>query len=177
MPADEVYSESIEGVVSLAEAGGYEDDDDDEEDIVNDPTPAADAAQSNGMPSPAPATAPKKRGRPSLSASASRNGTPSKTPVRIAIEKTPRSMKSAEPAKATPTAGSSAKRDRKRKADDGDASAAQPAKKARVSRAIRPEREPTRAIPQRGAAVAAKNTFATALKVAKITVCISAIHP
>lgn len=161
-------------VLSLADNNADEEEDDDDGDIVNDvdPAPVANMGlDDDASPAPAP-TAPttngKKRG-PSLSASGSRNGTPAKTPSRSVVAKTPRTAKSSAASKATPST-TGAKRGRKRKADDGDASsgAAPAAKKARAPRTIREEREPTRAISKRGAAVAAKETFATALKV-KIT--------
>ncbi|KLU88011.1 hypothetical protein MAPG_07000 [Magnaporthiopsis poae ATCC 64411] len=163
------------GASVLSLAGGNEaeeeEDDDDDGDIVDDvsPAPGADVGlddEASPAPAPiAPTTNGKKRGRPSLSASGSRNSTPAKTPTRSAVAKTPRTAKSSAAPKATPST-TGAKRGRKRKADEGDASVAAPAvKKARVPRTIREERAPTRAISKRGAAVAAKETFATALKV------------
>ncbi|KAL8393596.1 hypothetical protein RB595_003366 [Gaeumannomyces hyphopodioides] len=163
---------------SPVENGGGEDEDDEDEDededdgdIVNEISPAHvpdEDVDNNASPAPAPTTNGRKRGRPSLSAAGSRNSTPAKTPSRSTLAKTPRTGKSSVASKATPST-TGAKRGRKRKADDGDASGAAPAaKKSRAPRTIREEREPTRAVSKRSAAAAAKETFATALNV-KIT--------
>ncbi|KAL8284753.1 hypothetical protein RB597_002026 [Gaeumannomyces tritici] len=159
------------GALSPLEDDEDEENDEDDGDIVNEigPAPVADMdIDGDASPASAPTTNGRKRGRPSLSAAGSRNSTPAKTPSRSTGAKTPRNFKRAIASKVTPST-TGVKRGRKRKADDGDASGAAPAaKKARAPRTIREEREPTRAVSKRGAAVAAKETFATALKV-KIT--------
>ncbi|TLD34013.1 hypothetical protein PspLS_01465 [Pyricularia sp. CBS 133598] len=106
----------------------------------------------------------KKRGRPSLSRSLSQNGTPAKTPTKPGRPaKTLRTEKTSKGAK-TAVLTSSAKKRNADSATDG----APPAKRVCGGKPLKAERTPERVQSRRGAAEAAKATFSTALKKAKI---------
>ncbi|TLS21054.1 uncharacterized protein PpBr36_10859 [Pyricularia pennisetigena] len=106
----------------------------------------------------------KKRGRPSLSKSLSRNGTPAKTPTKPGRpSKTPRTEKTSKAVATAVSSGNAKKRNADAATDD-----APPAKRARGGKLLKAERTPERVQSRRGAAEAAKATFSTALRKAKI---------
>lgn len=125
------------------------------DDIGDDPTGAGNHIMVEEEPAVL-ATA-RKRGRPSLSNSASRNVTPAKMPAKT-------DGGQSKPPCSTVNARAS---DKKRKAVDA-VDGAPLVKKTRVSKPLKAERAPERIQSRRVAAEAAKATFSTALKKAKI---------